>query len=467
MNEKRVACRDERTMKTIHEQAREIPVLAEVDVLVAGGGPSGLMAAQAAAADGKARVMLVESRGYLGGNLTIGLPILAFLGPKGNQVVKGAAQKFIDRLRARGAASGHKPCKLHMSLTIIDSEAAKDVAVEMMEEAGVDVRFYTFVSDALVEDGRVKGVVVESKAGRQAILAKTVIDCTGDGDVAFRAGVECRKGDTDGGLQPPTLMFNMRGVDIQSLRDAIVNQPEVYDMDRMPKEQFAEGNFITVGLRGQIEKARAAGLEVPVSRTILISGLAPDEIWVNMTRVNGTDSTSPESYTRCEIAARRQVPVVVEYLKRFVPGFASAWVDKIAPFTGIRESRVIVGRYVLTAKDILSQRKFDDVICLAGYPVDIHHAKGGDCTMIFCEDAYQIPYRVLVPEKVEGLLVAGRCASMDHEAMAATRVMSTCMALGEAAGTAARLALATGVPPRAVDVALLQRALLANGACLG
>ena len=454
-------------MKTIQEPAREIPVLAEVDVLVAGGGPAGLMAAQAAAADKSLKVMLVESRSYLGGNLTIGLPILAFLGPKGNQVVKGAAQKFIDHLRARGAASGHKPCKLHMSLTIIDSEAAKDEAFALMDEAGVDVRLYTFVSDALVENGRMRGVVVESKAGRQAILAKTVIDCTGDGDVAFRAGVVCRKGDAKGGLQPPTLMFSMRGVKIQDLRDAIVNQPETYDMDRMPKEQFAEGNFITVGLRGQIEKARAAGLDVPVSRTILISGLTPDEIWVNMTRVNGTDSTSPESYTRCERTARRQIPVVVAYLKRFVPGFADAWVDKIAPFTGIRESRVIVGRYVLTAEDILAQKKFPDTICMAGYPVDIHHAKGGDCTMIFCEDAYQIPYRVLVPEKVEGLLVAGRCSSMNHEAMAATRVMSTCMALGEAAGTAARLAHAAGVPPSNVDIGALQRELRANDAYLG
>ena len=454
-------------MKTVREEARDIPVLAEVDVLVVGGGPAGLMAAQAAAKDRSRKVMLVESRSYLGGNLTIGLPILAFLGPKGNQVIKGAAQQFIDRLQSRGAASGHKPCKLHMSLTIIDPEAAKDVAWDMMEEAGVNVRLYTFVSDALVEGGVVRGVVVESKAGREAILAKTVIDCSGDGDVAFRAGVECRKGDAEGGLQPPTLMFNMRGVEIQKLRDAIVNQPDLYDMDRMPKEQFREGNFITVGLRGRIEQARAAGLDVPVSRTILISGLGADEIWVNMTRVNGTDPTIPENYTACERTARRQLRVVAEYLRRFVPGFEAAWVDKIAPFTGIRESRVIVGKYVLTDDDIASMRRFDDRVCVAGYPIDIHHAKGGDCTMIFQEDAYDIPYRVLVPEKVGGLLVAGRCSSMSHEAMAATRVMSTCMALGEAAGTAARIALADGVAVAEVAVGKVQAALLENGGYLG
>lgn len=453
--------------KFITEPSRQVPVRAEVDVLVVGGGPAGIIAAQSAAAKADAKVMLLESRGFLGGNLAIGLPILAFLGPKGNQIIKGYAQKFIDRLKQRGAAGEHKPCRLHMSLTIIDPEQAKKVAFEIMEEYGVDVLLYAFVVDTIVENGVVKGVIIESKAGREAVLAKTVIDCTGDADVAFRAGVECDKGDSEGGMQPPTLMFSMRGVDVQALRDAIVQQPEIYDMDRMPKEQFAQGHFITVGLRGMLEKARQEGLEVPVSRTILITGLAEDEIWVNMTRVNGVDPTHPESYTYGEQTGHKQMQVVMDYLKGYVPGFQKAWLDRVAPFMGIRESRVIRGKYILTAEDILSQKKFDDVIAVAGYPVDIHHSKGGDCTMLFCEDAYDLPYRVLVPEKVGGLLVAGRCSSMNHEAMAATRVMSTCMALGEAAGTAARLALQQGVPVADVDVRKLQQELLENDVFLG
>lgn len=454
-------------MKTIKEPAREIAVRAEADVLVVGGGPSGIMAAEAAAKDKNLKVMLIESRGYLGGNLTIGLPILSFLGPKGNQVIRGAAQKFIDRLRAKNAAGEHKRCKNHMSLTIIDPEEVKTTAWEIMDEAGVNVLCYTFVSDSIVENGEVKGVIIESKAGREAILAKSVIDCTGDGDVAFRAGVECHKGDKEGGMQPPTLMYSMRGVEIQKLRDAICNEPQKYDMDVMPPEQFRTGHFITVGLRGCIKEAQEAGLDIPVARTILITGLKEDEIWVNMTRVNGVDSTLPESYTKGEHDARKQMYVVAEYLRRFVPGFEKAWIETVAPFMGIRESRVIVGKYVMTAEDILQQKHFNDVIAVAGYPVDIHHAKGGDCTMLFCDDAYDIPYRVLVPEKIENLLVAGRCSSMNHEAMAATRVMSTCMALGEAAGTAARIALAAGVKPSQVDVAEVQKALLANGAYLG
>ena len=425
-----------------------------------------IMAAEAAAGDGL-RVMLVESRGFLGGNLTIGLPILGFLGRKGNQIIEGSAQRFIDRLRARGAASEHRPCALHMSLTIIDPEEAKRTALEIMEEKGVEVLLYTFFADAIREGDAVKGVVVESKAGREAILARTVIDCTGDGDVAFRAGVECRKGDAEGGMQPPTLMFCMKGVDVQRLRDAIVQHPDVYDMDTMPAEQFRTGKFITVGLRNQIEQARAKGIHIPVARTILITGLADDEIWVNMTRVNGVDSTRPESYTHGEIEGRKQVYEVERYLREFVPGFADARIEKVAPFMGIRESRVIVGRYVLTAEDIIACRRFGDAIAVAGYPVDIHHAKGGDCTMHFCDDSYDIPYRCLLPERVAGLLVAGRCSSMNHEAMASTRVMSTCMALGEAAGRAARLALKAGVQPADLDVEALRAELRATGAYLG
>lgn len=456
----------ENRVKTILEPQREIPVRTEVDVLVVGGGPAGIMAARAAAGNGL-RVMLIESRGFVGGNLAIGLPILGFLGRKGNQIIKGQAQELIDRLKARGAASDHRPCALHVSLTIIDPEQAKTVALEMLEEAGVEVLMYVFCADVIKEDETVRGVVIESKAGREAILARTVIDCTGDGDVACRAGVECRKGDTDGGMQPPTLMFSMRGVDVQRLRDAIVNEPEVYDMDTMPAEQFRTGKFITVGLRGPLQKAQNEGLNITVARTILITGMREDEIWVNMSRVSGVDATRPESYTHGEIEARRQIYDIEKYLKKYVPGFENAHMEQVAPFMGIRESRVTVGRYVLTAEDILACRRFDDVVAVASYPVDIHHATGGDCSLYWCEDSYDIPYRCLVPARVEGLLVAGRCASATHEAMASTRVMSTCMAMGEAAGRAARIALSDGVPPSGVNVRKVQRELLDKGAYLG
>ena len=461
---------------TISEPAREIPVRAKVDVLVVGGGPAGVMAARAAAVkeDGTLKVapsegpkvMLIESRGFLGGNLTIGLPILGFLSHKGQQIIKGLPEEFIDRLRARGAAGEHVPCKNHMSLTIIDSEMAKTVCQEMLQEAGVDILYYVFCVGVIKDGNRVKGVIIESKAGREAILADTVIDATGDADVAFRAGVECHKGGEDGGMQPPTLMYNMRNVNVDELRDALSNHSDIFDMDVMPPEQFKRRYFITVGLRNQIKKATEAGFHIPVARTILITGLKDDEIWVNMSRISGVDPTKPESYTNGELVARKQIYEIADYLRKYVPGFENAKMETVAPFTGIRESRVIVGKYVLTAQDVLDCRKFDDSIAVAGYPVDIHHSKGSDCTMYFCPDCYDIPYRCLVPANVEGLLVAGRCSSMNHEAMASTRVMSTCMALGEAAGRAARIAFADKVLPSQVDVSEVRKELKETGAYL-
>ena len=191
---------------TIKEPAREIPVRTQVDVLVVGGGPSGITAAMAAAEDGL-NVLLIESRSFVGGNMTIGLPILGFLGQKGNQIIKGLPQKLIDRLKERQAASEHRPCPLHMSLTLVEPESVKTVALEMLRESNVDVLFYTFCAGVVMEGDELKGVIIESKAGREAILAKVIIDCSGDADVAYRAGVPCEYGNDHGGVQPPTLMF--------------------------------------------------------------------------------------------------------------------------------------------------------------------------------------------------------------------------------------------------------------------
>jgi hypothetical protein len=453
--------------KFINEPARDIPVRDEVDVLVVGGGPAGLMAAQAAS-KGKGRVMLIDQRGILGGNLTIGLPILSFLGRKGNQIIKGLPQQFIDRMRAKGAASEHQPCPNHVSITFIDPEGAMETALEVVKENNIEVLMYVFCCGVVMDGNTIKGVIIESKAGREVILAKQIIDCTGDGDVAFKAGAVCEKGDEDGGLQPPTLMFRMKGVNIPELRDALSNHADQYEMDVIPPKYFHDHEkFITVGLRQLINKARKDGLNMAVDRTIIITGLDNDEAWINMSRVSGVDSTHPESYTNGEIQARSQNQTIVEYLTKYVPGFENAWMVQTAPFMGIRESRRVEGEYMLTGDDIVSCRRFPDAIAVASYPIDLHHAKGGDCTMVYCEDSYDIPYRCLVPKTIDNLLVAGRCASTTHEAHGSTRVMSTCMALGEAAGTAARIAVADGVTPRKVNVDKVREALLAEGAYLG
>ncbi|ANH80292.1 FAD-binding protein [Niabella ginsenosidivorans] len=452
--------------KTITEPTREIAVRKETDVLVIGGGPSGIMAALAAAEDGL-QVTLVESRSFVGGNMTIGLPILGFLGQKGNQIIKGLPQQFIDRLKTVQAASEHRPCPLHMSLTLVEPEAVKTVALQMLVESRVEVLFYAFCAGVVMEGDALKGVIIESKAGREALLAKTIIDCSGDADVAYRAGVPCEYGNEQGGVQPPTLMFCMGGVDTEKLRTSIAEEPRTYLTDFIPAEYFGQNNqFVLVGMRNLVKKAQDAGLTLTTERTILITGLRKGEVWVNMTRVNGVNGTDPGSLTYGEIEGRHQIQDILQYLIEYVPGFERAYFLKTAPFLGIRETRRIQGLYTMTREDIMTCRHFDDAIAVASYPLDIHHPQGGGCTLEWCGDCYDIPYRSLIPRKIKNLIVAGRCISTTHEAMSAIRVMAPCMAMGEAAGRAAKMAVREGVQPADINVKKLQEELLGKGAYL-
>lgn len=455
-----------REIRFITEPARTLPVRMTVDILVVGGGPSGIIAAQAAAEDGL-KVAVIESRSFLGGNMTIGLPVLGFLGQKGNQIIYGLPQKFIDRLREQDAASEHRPCPLHMGITLVEPEAVKSVAFDMLRESGVEILLYTFFAGVIMDGDCLKGIAVESKAGREAIMARVVIDCTGDADVAYRAGVPCEKGNENGGMQPPTLMFSLGDVDTEKLRLSIAAEPRTYLTDFIPAEYFGQNRqYILVGMRNLMQKAKDDGLLLPTDRTIVITGLKKEEAWINMTRVNGVDGTDPASLTEGEFVSRKQINAIFDYLVRYVPGFEHARMLRTAPFLGIRETRRIQGRYVMTREDILSCARFDDAIAVASYPLDIHHPSGGDCTLEWSGDCYDIPYRSLVPLKVQNLLVAGRSISTTHEAMSAIRVMAPCMAMGEAAGRAAKIAVRDGVAPDQINVPQLQQELREKGAWL-
>jgi hypothetical protein len=311
------------------------------------------------------------------------------------------------------------------------------------------------------------GVIIQSKGGREVLRAKQYIDCTGDADVAFTAGVPTDKGNDDGGLQPPTLMFCLAGVDTDKLRHAIAGHPKTYMTDFIPNQYFElNRQFIVVGLKELIKEAQAKGLRIKTERTIIITGLKPGEAWINMTRMAGVDGTDPRSLTAGEIEGRAQIPDIVKYLVEYVPGFENCYFTKTAPFLGIRETRRIVGHYVMDRNDVLACRHFEDAIAVASYPIDIHRPTDQGCTLEWSGDCYDISYRSLVPLEVDNLLVAGRCISTTHEAMAAIRVMATCMAMGEAAGRAAVQCVQENRRPEDVDIAVLQQELLAHGAYL-
>src|SRR5699024_148498 len=222
--------------------------------------------------------------------------------------------KLIGRLADINAASEHRPDPLHMSITLVEPEAVKSVALEMLVESGVDVLLYTLCASVVMDGNQIRGVVIESKSGREIILAKQVIDCTGDADIAYRAGVPCEQGDESGGVQPTTMMFCMAGVDTEKLRSNIVEAPRTYTTDFIPAEYYGQNKqFIVVGMRELMEQAREDGFSLPTARTIIITGLRKGEAWINMSAVEGVDGTDPKSMTQGEIKGRNQMKDIQKY----------------------------------------------------------------------------------------------------------------------------------------------------------
>jgi hypothetical protein len=331
--------------------------------------------------------------------------------------------------------------------------------------------------ETLRQADRIGGVVVENKSGRQRIEADITIDCSGDGDVAARGGVPWEKGRTcDGLVQAPTLVFKLGGVDragfVAGCKNSEINYrewispyPELWAkmMRRLDRMQV----IICGGYAGLIQKARAEGeFEVPQSRIVGVKLHKPDEFLVVMTRVLGLDPTSTASLTDAYTRIYEQIPVLVRFFQRWVPGFESSHLGEIAPMLGVRESRRIMGDYVLTADDLVAGRTFDDAVSMGAYHIDIHRPSG---TWVDSHNvrAYTIPLRSLIARDVDGLLMAGKCLSATHEAVASTRVIPICMGQGQAVGTAAAIAVRRGQSVRDISIASLQDALVQQGAEIG
>jgi len=445
------------------------------EVLVVGAGAAGIAAAVAAARNG-AQTLLVEYAGFLGG-ISATLGWIGFHDNKYRQVVRGLAAEFVAEMQQRGEASPYVFDPKCSSIVTINTHVWKIVAIEKCLQAGVKLMLHTHVVDTLRSGDRITGVVVEHKAGRQEILADIVIDCSGDGDVAARGGVDWEKGRTgDGLVQAPTLVFRLGGIDRRGFIEGCKNRennyrewlspyPELWE--KMMRRIDTEPVIITGGFAGLIEKARRAGeFDVPQSRIVGVKTHVPDEFLVVCTRVLGLDPTDTRSLTEAYTRLYQQIPILVKFFRKYMPGCSGAHIREIAPMMGIRESRRIMGDYVLTADDVVAGRTFHDVVAMGGYHIDIHRPSG---TWVESKnvEAYGIPLRSLIARGVEGLMMAGKCLSATHEAVASTRVIPICMAQGQAAGTAAAIALRDKRSVREISIAVLQDTLREQGAELG
>ncbi len=448
------------------------------DVVVMGGGVSGSVAAIAAARGG-AKVLLVEEQGFLGGTLTsMGVgPMMSFHNPAGEQVVRGIPDEIIGRLKARGASPGHIPDTTTYCSTVtpFDSEELKIELETMLTEAGGEVLYHTQLADVEIRDNGISHVIVCNKAGLTGISARVVIDATGDGDIAARAGVAFRTGRrADGALMPMTMNLKLANVDTEAVRKYARENPHDFLWAPRGQEEALERlktspRLSLAGFLKAWNAARDCGeLNVPRNQVLFFETPVAGVVIVNTSRVEGLNGTDPYQLSQAEAVGRRQCVQIFHFLRRHCAGFENAIRMDGAAKIGVRETRHIEGLYTLEANDILSARSFDDTIALGGYPIDIH-TPGNDTTItthLRPETIYQIPLRCLLVEHPDNLIIVGRCISATHEAAAAFRVTPISMAIGQGGGAAAAEAIKLGVTPREVPFSKIRERLLAQGACL-
>ncbi len=425
-------------VSAIHHQMK-------ADVLVVGSGSAGATAAITAAREG-ADVVLVERYGFMGGISTQVLDTFyGFYTPSDppRKVVGGVPDAVVKALMDRGVALIRPNTYGAGDGITYDPSSLKVVWEELAGAAGVRLLFHTFVLDAVVKDDRVAGVIAASKSGLTHIEAAAVIDASGDADVAAAAGAPF-EGPADGPVQSLTTTFRVINVDVERAR--LVTKDRLHEW----MHEAAEAGYALPRREGSIHITPFEGVMA-----------------TNMTRVMNVDATDPVQLSAAEVEGRRQAVEYARFLRDYVPGYERSVLSELSTQIGVRESRRIYGEHRLTRLDVVEAKKFDDAVARCGAPIEDHHA-GGDTRWEYLPEGetYDIPYRCLLPQKVDGLLVAGRCLSADHDAHASVRSMGQCMAMGQAAGAAAALAVRSSGSPRDVRISDLQARLRAMGAVI-
>jgi len=442
--------------KFIEEPARQVPLYGEYEVAVLGGGPAGIAAAVAAARAGR-RTLLIERYGFLGGMGTAA-GVTNFCGLHANvhgemrRVVQGVATELLARIDRLGGLNAPHLILGKILAQAYDTAAYKIAADDLLAAHNVNVLFHALGAGvAMHDDKHIHALMVETRAGRQAVRAEIFIDCSGDGDLAAWAGAPYELGDNNGSMLYPSMMFRLNGIDPERAGEAWRTIPAL------------------------MEQAEAAGTHhFPRKAAIVRPQRSSIEWRVNFTQLARADGAAinglePDELTRGEIDGRRQALDAYNFL-RTVPGFEKCYIVDLPPQLGIRETRRIVGGYMLSGEDVLGCAAFEDTIGVNGWPMESHVA--GDVIFKFppipqSRGFNELPYRMLTPERVDNLLVAGRCASMTHDGQSAARVSGPCFAMGEAAGAAAALALGGNTIPREIAVDKLQLQLQEQGAFLG
>ncbi|MCF0174518.1 MAG: FAD-dependent oxidoreductase [Bacteroidales bacterium] len=452
-----------------------VPECWNTDVLVVGGGPAGVCAALAAARQG-VKVLIAEHGNCLGGMATTGMiaPFMTCFDGEGEQmIIRGIFEEIIDRLVAIGGAI--HPSKVrhttpytawitagHDHVTPFDEESLKYVLDQMVIEAGIKVIYHADFVEPIIKGSAIRGAVLLTQKGLGSVVAKQVIDCTGDATVAYRSGVPCVFGNGEGGVQPSSTFFTMSNVDSKKLEADV--QKHLHEFRRVDGVSYR-------CLHWRVAQAEAVGeWPIPDRKSINIFKRVRNDEWtVNCSRVKNIDATDSESLTEGEIAGRKQVWELMRFFRKYVPGCEDAVLMKSAYTLGIRESRHIQGLETLQADNLLNCVVPEDSIFLASNSVDIHGKGGSNRTQYtpIYGKWYGVPYKTLVPVGIDNLLVAGRCLSATSDAAGAVRVMPPVMAMGQAAGTAAALCVKGGVTPATIDFEALRSELIKGKVFLG